>query len=116
MSKKKTEKVIGNIELVCNKSKWTGFKPSCERILSVQNCLHFFGDYQACECFEMRELDIRERELERIEQMIILTEDLSSIEKDDIEVKVVDEPPLEDKPKKKRKRRKRKNIEDPTKL
>lgn len=69
---------------------------------------------QPCDCFEMRELDIRDRELERIGQMISDTEDPNNIEKEQIEVAVAsaDEPPLEDKPKKKRKRRKRITVEE----
>lgn len=108
-TKKKTEEVIGNIKLICNKWKWAGFKPSCDKILSIQNCMNFFGDMQPCDCFELRELDIKDRELERIEQMITETNDPNMIEKEEIAVKVLDkdEPPLADKPKKKRKRRKR---------
>lgn len=109
MAKKKIEEVVGNIKLVCNKYKWQGFKPSCDKILSVQNCLHFFGDYQKCDCFEMQELDIRERELEKIEQMITETQDPNTLEKEEIEVKVDNEPPLISKPKKKRKRRRKKS-------
>lgn len=113
MAKKRQEEVIGNIRLVCQKWKWTGFKDSCDRILSVQNCLHFFGDYQPCDCFSMKELDIKERELEKIGKMIIETEDPFFLEKEDIEVSILDsdEPPLEDRPKKKRRRRRKLKID-----
>ena len=108
MAKKKTDEVVGNIKLVCNKWKWAGFKPSCDKILSVQNCLHFFGEFQRCDCFEMTELDIKERELEKIEKMITETQNPSSLEIENIEVKVDNnEPPLKNKPKKKRRRRRK---------
>lgn len=108
MSKKK-EEVIGNVKLICHRDRWTSFKPSCDKILSVQNCLHLFGPCQPCECFEIKELDIRDRELEKIEQMILDTQELSSV--DEIEVKIADEeePPLPDTPRKKRKRRRKKS-------
>lgn len=109
MAKKKIEEVIGNVKLVCNKWKWAGFKPSCDKILSIQNCLNFFGDFQPCDCFEIKELDIKDRELDRISQMIEQTDNPNAIEREEIEVKIEDsdEPPLIDKPKKKRKRRKK---------
>lgn len=107
MTKKKTEEVISSVKLICNKWKWTGFKPSCDKILSIQNCLNFFGAMQPCECFEIEELDIKDRELEKISQKIQETEDPATIEKEQIEINISEEPPLENKPKKKRKRRKK---------
>lgn len=114
MAKKKTNEVIGTVKLVCHVEKWTGFKPGCDRILSIQNCHNFFGPGQACDCFEMKELDIKDRELQRIEEMITETEDPNNTPKDDIEIRILDsdEPPLENKPKKKRKRRKKIQIEE----
>lgn len=112
-NKKKTDEVISNVKLLCKKWMWPGFKNSCDRILSFQNCNNFFGPNQPCDCFEIQELDIRDRELEKINQMIQQTEDPTSLEKEEIEIKISDseEPPLINKPKKKRKRRK-KPIED----
>lgn len=108
-NKKKTEDVIGNVKLTCHVSRWAGFKPSCEKILSVQNCLNFFGPMQPCDCFEISELNIKDRELEQINEWIAKSAETPQV-KEEIEVKIGDEPPLEDKPKKKRKRRKASEI------
>lgn len=109
MAKKKKEEIIGNVKLVCHKWKWAGFKESCDRILSIQNCMNFFGDFQPCECFEIKELDIKDRELEKIEKMINETQDPQTIERQELEISIPDnsEPPIEYKPKKKRRRRKK---------
>lgn len=116
MSKKKKEKnsVIGSCKLVCDMSKWSAYTDSCDKILSFQNCMHFIGPYQPCDCFSVEELDIKDRELETIEQMIIETENPDNIAKISREVLLSDEdePPIEEVPKKKRRRRKKPKPEE----
>jgi hypothetical protein len=113
MSKKKDkEEVIGSVKLVCNRGRWTSFKDSCDRILSVQNCANFFGPWQPCDCFEMQEIDIRDRELERIEQMIVETQNQEAPEELEVKISQEEEPPLPDTPRKKRRRRRKRSEID----
>jgi len=115
MSKKKngTEEIIGNVKLVCHKYRWSGFQEDCGFLLSIQNCLNFTGPMEPCNCFEIQELDIQDRELVEIEKRIVETEDPDNIKKEKREVVLddADEPPIGEVPKKKRRRRRKTKTE-----